>query len=149
MYAKYADNRGCLSAEDNATYDALYNQYVPASGACKTLGGEILRAISRIVYRYYNDGDTVMHYYGSDYNVLKGADTFLMKYVKGYKSLDNIYEMQYEEEMCGRLKFIMDYLAANPNVFETPNEDDFLNYEVYEPYDDEDDYDYDYYDEDY
>ena len=148
MIAKHSNNWGSLSNEDNAKYDELYEKYVPAMGNCNTLGGEILRAISRIVYRYYNDGDTVMHYYGSDYNCLKGADIFLLKYVKGYVSLDNIYEMQYEEEMCGRLKFIMDYLAANPNVFEMPNNDDFLNYEVYEPYDYDDDDDY-YDDEDY
>ena len=139
----YPDNWGGLNSEDNATYEALYAQYVPACGACETLGGEILRAISKIVYRFYNDGDTVSRYYGSDYNMLKGADRFLLKYADVYESLGGIYDdLAYEKKMCGMLKCIVDFLKDNPELFETPNDDDYLNYQVYDPiqYDDEDDW---------
>ena len=73
---------------------------------------------------------------------MKGANTFLMKYVPGYRTLENVPEWDFEKEVCDRLKFIVDYLSDNLNLFETPNEDDYLNYEVYEPipYDEEEDW---------
>lgn len=131
---------GHLNDADEEKSNAWWDMYVPVCGKCNTLGGEILRAINKLVYRYYNDGDTVDHYYGSDYNSMKGANTFLLKYVPGYRSLENVAEWDFEREVCDRLKFIVDYLSDNPNLFETPNEDDYLNYQVYEPipYDEED-----------
>jgi hypothetical protein len=65
-----------------------------------------------------------------------------MKYVPGYRTLENVAEWDFEKEVCDRLKFIVDYLSDNLNLFETPNEDDYLNYEVYEPipYDEEEDW---------
>ena len=41
------------------TLDGLFDKYVPVSGKAETIGGEIVRAISRITYRFYNDGDVV------------------------------------------------------------------------------------------
>ena len=133
---------GNLSPTDDKRFDVWFEKYVPESGNCKTLGGEIIRAISRMVYRYYNDGDTINDYYGSDYNCVKGADIFLKKYVPNYVSLADVTENEYESSLCQRLKFIHDYLLNNPQVFETPNEDDYLNYQVYEPqtWDDEEEY---------
>lgn len=139
------NNWGKLNKEDDAKYEMWFEQYVPTSGNCSTLGGEILRAITKIVYRYYNDGDTVDDFYGSDYNSCRGADIFLEKYIPNYKSLAGVRELTYEDAVCDRLKFIMDYLTNNPNVFETPNEDDYLNYQTYEPHnwDEDDDWDED------
>lgn len=124
---------GHLNDEDELKSNEWYDKYVPACGKCATLGGEILRAINKIVYRYYNDGDTVDRYYGSDYNSVKGADIFLRKYVPGYCTLSGIDEYEYETPLCKRLKYVVDYLAANEILFETPNQDDYLNYQVYEP----------------
>ena len=62
---------GHLSETDDAKFDELFDKYVPACGKANTLGGEIVRAINRIVYRYYNDGDTVDRYYGNEYNLLR------------------------------------------------------------------------------
>ncbi len=42
----------------------LFDKLVPASGKAETIGGEMLRAINRLVYRYYNDGDIVIQGYG-------------------------------------------------------------------------------------
>ena len=38
-------------------YNDLYAQLVPGQGAAETIEGELLRAISKIIYRHYNDGD--------------------------------------------------------------------------------------------
>lgn len=44
--------------------NVLYKKLVPDSGKCDTLEGETLRAINRIIYRYYNDGDYWYDGYG-------------------------------------------------------------------------------------
>ena len=135
-------NWGHLSETDNAKFEELCDKYVPAWGKANTLGGEILRAINRIVYRYYNDGDTIDWYYGGNYNLLRACDTFLKAYCPAYHSLSNINELEYEKNLCDRLKKVFDYLIANPNVFEIPNSIDCVANAPYEPRESED-YDYD------
>lgn len=135
-------NWGHLSESDNAKFEELCDKYVPAWGKANTLGGEILRAINRIVYRYYNDGDTIDWYYGGDYNLLRACDTFLNMYCPAYYSLSNINELEYEKNLCDRLKKVFDYLIANPNVFEISNSIDSIANAPYEPRESED-YDYD------
>ena len=44
----------------------LFDELVPARGAAKTVAGEIVRAISRIGYRNYNDGDHIGVGYGNE-----------------------------------------------------------------------------------
>ena len=44
----------------------LYSKLVPDSGKADTLEGECLRAIHRIIYRYYNDGDYWWNGYGCE-----------------------------------------------------------------------------------
>lgn len=46
-------------------YNKLYKKLVPDRGCASTSDGELLRVISKIYYRYYNDGDT---YYNLIYN---------------------------------------------------------------------------------
>ena len=38
-------------------YNRLYKKYVPSSGAADTPQGNLLRVVSKISYRFYNDGD--------------------------------------------------------------------------------------------
>lgn len=42
----------------------LSDRLIPARGKADTVGGELLRAIERLIYRYYNDGDVVLMGYG-------------------------------------------------------------------------------------
>ena len=49
----YWDGSGRLSNE----YKELFAKLVPGSGPAKTIEGEVLRAVSKIYYRHYNDGD--------------------------------------------------------------------------------------------
>jgi len=44
----------------------LFNELVPGKGAAETIEGEMIRAISRIIYRYYNDGDFYFKGYGRE-----------------------------------------------------------------------------------
>lgn len=46
--------------------DALFEELVPASGKADTVAGEIIRAVCRIGYRWFNDGDMVGVGYGKE-----------------------------------------------------------------------------------
>jgi hypothetical protein len=49
----YWGDNGAYSAE----YNALYDELVPQSGSAATLKGELVRAISRLVYEHCNNGN--------------------------------------------------------------------------------------------
>jgi len=49
----YWDDNGAYSAE----YNTLYDELVPQSGSAETLKGELVRAISRLVYEHCNNGN--------------------------------------------------------------------------------------------
>lgn len=136
---------GGLSPEDDEKWNKMFDEFVPSEGKCDTVGGEILRAMSRIVYRWYNDGDTVDEYYGSEHNLCKGANYYLMDNVPGFESLEShnlagYSKDEYDTAVCERLKFVFDYLVSHPEVFETPNDVDFIDLAPFEPWvDDEED----------
>jgi hypothetical protein len=46
--------------------EVLFGRLVPFSGKCETAEGETLRAVNKIVYRYYNDGDKFFEGYGCE-----------------------------------------------------------------------------------
>ena len=47
-------------------FNALFSELVPVTGNADTVAGEIIRAVSRISYRYYNDGDRIGIGYGKE-----------------------------------------------------------------------------------
>jgi hypothetical protein len=47
-------------------FQAAFKKLVPGDGPCETKEGEILRAIGRIQYRWYNDGDWWDEGYGCE-----------------------------------------------------------------------------------
>ena len=141
---KHTDNWGGLNKADSEWHDAMWNQHVPACGKAKSLGGEILRAINRIIYKFYNDGDTVARYYSSTYNHSYGAEKFLEKKVPGYEPMRDIdydYFSEFEEAACKNFKRVVDYLRKNPSLFEVENTEDFLDLSPEETWDDEYDWD--------
>lgn len=44
--------------------EKYFSQYVPSKGKADTVGGELVRAMSRIIYRWWNDGDMIGVGYG-------------------------------------------------------------------------------------
>lgn len=46
--------------------DKLFDELVPKSGKAESLAGELVRAASRIGYRFFNDGDMVGVGYGKE-----------------------------------------------------------------------------------
>lgn len=138
---KYASNWGGLTPENKEYMYKVYQRYVPFSGKAETLGGEIIRAINRISYKYYNDGDTVARYYSSGYNYSLACDHFLEQYVAGYKSMKDVPECQFEDVLCENFNYIAKWLKENEQLFETNVEEGCLDSTPYVPleYDDEED----------
>ncbi len=47
------------NGKHQATYSKLWDELIPPTGSAKTKEGELLRAMSRLYYRWYNDGDKI------------------------------------------------------------------------------------------
>ena len=59
-------NEGFIEGKLEDRNEALYDVLVPRSGKTGTVEGEMLRAINKIVYRFYNDGDKFYEGYGAE-----------------------------------------------------------------------------------
>lgn len=110
--------------------EALFDEFVPASGAADTVGGEIVRSINRIVYRWNNDGDQIGFDYGietvnSSYEYLIENDIIVDKfddYRKDYYG--NFSDSEYEDFLDQLMKQVIDTLHNRPELFDEKNEDD-------------------------
>lgn len=152
MALKYMNNWGGLTPENKKFIDDKYERFVPWGGSCSTLGGEIIRAIERICYKFYNDGDTVAQYYSSDYNRSWACDEFLEKHVPGYTSMKDICDDEpFEEALAKNFNHIAEYLRRSEGLFQVENHEDCIANAPYMTYDDEyeDDWDDDEYEDDW
>lgn len=112
-----------LSLKDHKKWEQLYNKHVPASGTAPTVGGEILRAMARIIFRFYNDGDMVGIGYGNE--TCNSSDRYLLKTVPEYQTLDGImFEDKYEKAMNKNHRICFKFLQDKPEVFKQENTDD-------------------------
>lgn len=105
----------------------LFKELVPETGKADSLAGELVRAMSRIGYRFYNDGDQLGIGYGKE--TCNPAGRFL-----GVKGNDKIAKLTadawavYSEEayekvldiLCGA---VADYVEQNPDLRNQPTED--------------------------
>lgn len=125
---QYADNWGGLTAEHKAFWEDKQERFMPWSGHANTLGGEIIRAMNRICYRFYNDGDTVRFYYGSDENLLWACDEFLEEHCPVYKPMRDIYntDRKYEDALAENMNNVAVYLMEHEDTFTTPNDEDCI-----------------------
>lgn len=131
----------------DAKMQELFEKYVPDSGAAETVGGEIVRAMNRIGYRFYNDGDKAREGYGRETvnpacrYLVEGQGLNLMIWERWYSEDDYNYQM-YED-----FKGILGYLDRHPELFETKNEEDMWDYrndeEDVDRWDEEDEDDFD------
>ena len=135
--------------------EPLYDKLVPSSGNSDFIEGEILRAINRIVYRFYNDGDFFYKGYGAE--TAGPAHAFLTQsgeidstlrstLTQIFNKAIDAPEDGYERLLKFALEKILDYIESKEGNYTKSNEDMF-NYESEfedDPYDEEED---DYYDE--
>lgn len=109
----------------------LFDKYVPFIGKADTVGGEVVRAISRIVYRNFNDGDCI----GVDYgNETCNAPARYLKYVTKEADIraliDDMWgnEFDYDTKLEKLERLVYQYVTDNEWVFERKNDDDMWNY---------------------
>ena len=127
----------------------LFEELVPASGKAPTVAGEIVRAINRISYRNWNDGDHIGVGYGQEtcnpaarYLGAKCGEEVasLISAIWGIEN-DKAYDLilgQFEAE-------VVKYLERNPELKAAENREDMFDYrdadEDVDTYDeDEDEY---------
>ena len=105
----------------------LFKELVPETGKADSLAGELVRAMSRIGYRFYNDGDQLGIGYGKE--TCNPAGRFL-----GAKGNDRIArltadawavfsEEAYEKILDSLEVAVADYIEQNPDLRNQPTED--------------------------
>lgn len=130
MENTYWNRNGKYQAE----LDHLTEMFLPLSGNCATVAGELVRSATRLAYDFYNNGmgnntsgaiNFLQHW-----NVIDG-DTYrtIYDYTRG-----QLYQGRYEgdrlqvaiERMVDQT---MEYILIHPELKTTENTDDMFNYE--------------------
>ena len=103
----------------------IFDAYVPRSGTAKNMGGEYARAMMKILYRWYNDGDRFFEGYGIEtcgnaaqllFNDIPGADELMYDIAETQRDEDEWYEHKLTELAA----LVVGYLVKNPGVFSKP-----------------------------
>ena len=120
----------------------LFEELVPGSGKAESLAGELVRAMARIGYRWYNDGDQVGIGYGRE--TCNPAARFLIH--KGNKEVSDLAasiwgihsEEAYEKLIDLLAGAVADYVESHPELRTLPTTD---MWDLYDPDEDMDDWD--------
>ena len=128
----YSDASLCESVNWNYydTFGPLFDQYLPDQGEGETMASQVVTAINKLVYKWYNDGDV---YDNSNPMGLSGWSNDLSDYanwlaqnIDGAKEiLDGIFEVRTEDEYEDLLKELADsYLTTEflDTISEHPKE---------------------------
>lgn len=124
--------------DPNANLETWSDEYMPASGKANTVGGEIVRAVERILYRWWNDGDKIGRGYGKETcnpparYIIETCPDFEMvddleRFLEGDRSMpfdDNGYDTWQESFK----KAIENYLRSHPELFKKVNNEDMWDY---------------------
>lgn len=120
----------------DGNFESWFREYVPNEGSCPTQGGEILRAANRILYRWWNDGEKIGQGYGNE--TVNPAARYIVDKIDSKETreiediLNGSLEMddnEYEDWINRFRKNIEDILRENEQLFHTPNDEDFWDWE--------------------
>ena len=133
MQNTYWNKAGKYQAE----YDRLVN-LVPDSGNCDTVAGEMIRAVSRLGYDFYNNG--MGNNTSGAVNFLDHMDVFVTR--EDSATFATIYDMSRGAVYSGRYEgdslhtaieravdLTIEAILANPALETQPNTDDIFDYE--------------------
>ncbi len=110
----------------------LFEELVPAEGKADTVAGEIIRAVSRIGYRNYNDGDHVGVGYGKE--TCNPAARFLMARAGNEvkRAVEDMWGVRdsrrYKAAVTTLEEAVLAYLDEHPELKETPNTEDMWDF---------------------
>lgn len=123
-----------LKRQDELT--KLFDKLVPSEGNAKTIAGEIVRALNRIIYRWINDDDRVGDGYGKEtvnpavryLASIKGLNS--NKVIKDFLDEANGYFRlkNYEKDLEQLLSTVLDFLRENPELMTKKNKDDYWDF---------------------
>ena len=116
-----------------AKNEALFDELVPMEGFAATRAGELVRAVNRIGYRFWNDGDQIGVDYGNE--TCNAAARFIMfefpatemdKVVTSLWGL--VDEDMYEVGVEKLVREMLEYIESNPDLKVEPNTVDMFGY---------------------
>lgn len=137
--------------------EVLFEELVPSMGKADTEGGEIMRAVNRIQYRYWNDGDIAGQGYGKrtvnpavrflDLVVVRLKSCAFRTLVNQFQDYVNgtyVSDSEYDEKVKELVKEAIIYIAQK-KLYEVSNGIDMFDYTIPEvdkedDYEDEDDF---------
>lgn len=107
--------------------EKLFDEMVPETGKADSLAGEMVRAVSRIGYRFFNDGDMVNQGYGKQ--TCNPAARFLI--AKGNSEISSLTvalweifsEDAYEKVLDTLEGAVADYIEQNSDLRTQPTKD--------------------------
>lgn len=113
------------------TLEVLFDALVPSEGKADTVAGELVRALMRLLYRDYNDGDKFYEGYGietcgsfAEYLYDNGFDAELQDIVDTIPD-DDLYTNSLNE-LADKL---IERILSEPELIAEPNEEDSREYE--------------------
>lgn len=113
--------------------EKLFDELVPFEGKAWSVAGELVRAVNRIGYRFWNDGDQIGIEYGNEtcnaaarYIMYEFPDTEMDEIVA---SLWGLYdEKKYETGVERLVASMVEYLENNPKLMEEESKVEFFQY---------------------
>ena len=133
--------------------EPLYDELVPGQGASDYVEGEMIRAINRIIYRFYNDGDKFWDDYGTEtagpaHSYLINSDRIPQEIRSKLESIfDEIVHVPEDEAYTVAVKkalgVVLDYVESKEGNY-TEHGEDLFDYDAEYDYEEEDDEDYTY-----
>ena len=107
--------------------NGYFEELVPASGKADSLAGELVRAVCRIGYRFYNDGDQLGIGYGKE--TCNPAGRFLMN--KGSERIGDTVaimwgkrsEEEYERRLDELVEAVIEHIEKHPELRTKKTED--------------------------
>lgn len=136
LKVKYAHVIDLINSDKDieSKIDDVFDELVPPSGAADTAAGELVRAIVRILFRWYNDGDYLFTGYGletcgssAEYLFDNGFNHQVAKILDEAPYLyDN--DEKYKEALLNLAKDVLTHIVNNPELLAEPNNDDSRDY---------------------
>ena len=130
------------------TIEKLFDIFVPSCGQSDCLGGELIRAIYKIEYRFYNDGDTIGVGYGNE--TCNAPARFIKIFGNEYAKdiigtmWGHLWNSNYSRYIELLKDAVLEQIIDNPELLKTETED-MLSFSQESDYDykEEDEYMYD------
>ncbi len=127
-------------------FEHLFDILVPSSGKCETLAGELIRAVNKIEYRWFNDGDRWFEDYGIE--TAGPAAMFIIQFENEDETpywdfmldwaQDNANDDEYNTKVEQLKNSISAYIESHPELLAMETKDMYdINYKDVEEFLDE------------